>query len=297
MYDIYIDDMLLPINPEKITTKINGKNQTSTLINDGEVSILKKPGLTDISFDVLFPNSRYPFIHYADGVKTFHDSKYYLDKLETLMSGMIPFQFIVVRRFPTNKNIFSTNISCVLENYHVIDDAKEGFDIKVQITLKQYKPYSAKTFNVDVPSARAPIVVNAERGASTSSKKNKKNRGGKGGSGSGTKTYKVVIPGMSTISVTAASVQDAIIKVAGTWTGDIMVDGTTYYVVKGKITDKAAAKATAKVKKAISTVATGVKKTAQTISSVINKLTSIRKRTVISKAVTKNQSGKMKLTR
>lgn len=290
MYDIYIDDMLLPINPEKITMKINGKNETATLINDGEVSILKSPGLTDVSFNLLLPNQRYPFIHYSDKANTFHDAKYYLDKLKVLKEQKVAFQFIITRRFPRKTNsrgirIFNTNITCSLESFSIIDDAKNGFDIEVQIVMKQYKPYSTKTFHVEKPSPRAPIVVNPQRGASTSSGKNKKgksgSKGGKGGKGGGTKTYKVCIPGMSTLSIKASSVQEAIKKAAGTWTGDIMVDGKTYYVKKGVISEKAAKKTNppAAVKKVVDKVVTGVKKVVSTVKSVVSKVVSAVRKT------------------
>ena len=50
-YHFYLGNMLLPIAPEKFTLKINNANQTYTLINEGEINVLKTPGLTDIEFD------------------------------------------------------------------------------------------------------------------------------------------------------------------------------------------------------------------------------------------------------
>ena len=179
---------------------------------------------------------KYLHIHYADSSKTFHQAKHYLDKLEKLKTGKKAFQFIIVRQFPKKTEnrgikIFSTNITCSLENYQIIDDVKNGFDTEVRIVLKQYKPYSTKTFRVETPSPRAPVVVRPTRGASTSSGGKNTSSSGKssGGSSKGgtTKTYKVCIPGMSVLSIKASSVQDAIKKAAGTWTGDIMVDGKT----------------------------------------------------------------------
>ncbi len=315
MYDIYIDDILLPVNPEKITIKINGKNETATLINDGEVSILKSAGLTDITFTALFPNQLYPFAKYTETKpnsteKTFHKADYFLNKLEKLKKNKVAFQFIIVRAFPKKtKNrgikIFSTNITCSLENYSIIDDAKNGFDTEVQIVLKQYKPYSTKTFKVTKPAPTAPIVVKPERGASTSSGKNKKSGGSSGGKGGGgTKTYKVCIPGMSMLSIKASSVQDAIKKAAGTWTGEIQVDGKTYYVSKGVITQKPAKKTSvpSTVKKAVqkvaSTVSSGIKKVTSAITSVVKKITSaVRKPTTVVKPAQKSLGRTMRLTK
>ena len=43
-YRLYMDGILFPVTPSKITMKINGKNETVTLINEGEANILKRPG-------------------------------------------------------------------------------------------------------------------------------------------------------------------------------------------------------------------------------------------------------------
>ena len=58
MYDVYLDKMLCPIAPEKIQLKVNNKNKTLILIDDGEINVIKKAGLTDISFDLLFYSDR-----------------------------------------------------------------------------------------------------------------------------------------------------------------------------------------------------------------------------------------------
>ena len=50
MYDIYIDRMLIPVNPEKITISTKNKNETLSLIDSAEINILKTDGLRDISF-------------------------------------------------------------------------------------------------------------------------------------------------------------------------------------------------------------------------------------------------------
>ena len=44
-YRLYMDGILFPVTPSKITMKINGKNETVTLINEGEANILKSTRL------------------------------------------------------------------------------------------------------------------------------------------------------------------------------------------------------------------------------------------------------------
>lgn len=154
MYDVYLDKMLCPIAPGKIETKINNKNKTVTLINEGEVNLLKKAGLTEISFDLLLPNKEYPFAVYKSG---FRPAKYYMEQLERLKTSQSPFKFKVIRMFPDGEILFSTNIKVALENYTVTDDAKDGFDITVNVNLKQYKYYGTKTCNIQFASTKPKI--------------------------------------------------------------------------------------------------------------------------------------------
>ncbi len=43
-YLCYMDKMLLPIAPSKLQLKVNNQNKTLTLINEGEINILKSLG-------------------------------------------------------------------------------------------------------------------------------------------------------------------------------------------------------------------------------------------------------------
>ena len=79
MYELYLGAMLCPVTPSKINIKIKGQNKTMNLINESEINVLKKPGLSDIDFDLLLPNVKYPFAIYEDG---FQNAKYFLNIYE-----------------------------------------------------------------------------------------------------------------------------------------------------------------------------------------------------------------------
>lgn len=164
MYDVYLGTMLCPIAPEKVQLKINNKNKNLTLINEGEVNILKKSGLTEISFDLLLPNVKYPFAVYKSGFKT---ANHFLEILEHLKTNHNPFKFKVIRKFPNGKMLFNTNMKVSMESYSVSDDAKEGFDVVVNIKLKQYRDFGTKTCNIKFAKSKvAPkpkLVVKNKR--------------------------------------------------------------------------------------------------------------------------------------
>ena len=155
-YYMYLDGVLLPVTPSKIDMKIKGQNKTMTLINEAQINILKTPGLTDISFKAMFPAFKYPFAEYGG---EFVEPKYYLKKLEELQTAKKPFQFIVTRNSPVGKAFFHTNMSVSLESYDISEDVKEGFDIYVNIKLKQYKSYGAKTVVVTQTTTTATTTT------------------------------------------------------------------------------------------------------------------------------------------
>lgn len=155
MYDFYLDKILLPVAPSKLQVKIKNANKTINLINDGEINIIKKPGLSEVSFDILIPHVKYPFAVYKNGYK---DAKYFLGEIEKLKVNMKPFQFIVSRRKPNGTVLFDTNMKATLEEYTIKEDAGEGFDVIVTIKLKQYREYATKTMKITIKQYK-PIAV------------------------------------------------------------------------------------------------------------------------------------------
>lgn len=159
-YHFYLGKLLLPIAPSKMQMKINGQNKTFTLINDGEVNILKKAALTDIDFDILLPQVKYPFAIYKD---SFKKADYFLNELEQLKQNMQPFQFIVTRTAPSGEMFFNTNMKVSLEDYEIVEDAKNGFDVSVSISLKQYRDFGTKTCNITFPNTKPQVEVQNPR--------------------------------------------------------------------------------------------------------------------------------------
>ena len=144
-YEVYLGNVLCPIAPSKIQTKIKNQNKTMNLINDGEISILKTAGLTEISFDLLLPNVKYPFAVYKSG---FVNAKVFLDEFKKMKVEQKVFQFKVIRKFPNGNMLFDTDMRVSLEDYTIKEEAKQGFDIVVSIKLKQFKDYGTKPCKV-----------------------------------------------------------------------------------------------------------------------------------------------------
>ena len=140
-YIFYLDGILVPITPSSITTKINNKNKVVTLINDGDFNILKEEGLKEFTFDMCLPAYKYPF---ARGVLL--PINYYLNMLSFLKNLKKPFRFIVIREGAVGSSGYNTTMLVSLENYEIKEDAGNGRDVVVSITLKEYKNVKSTLF-------------------------------------------------------------------------------------------------------------------------------------------------------
>ncbi|MDR1755098.1 MAG: LysM peptidoglycan-binding domain-containing protein [Eubacterium sp.] len=144
MYDVYLDGIRLPVTPQAILTRNKNLNRVAMLLNEGEINIIKSPGLCSFSFSALVPQKEYPFALYPDGFK---GATFYLELLNRLKRGdkeksAKPFWFTVSRSGSAGNNEFlHTDVEVTLENYTIKEEADNGMDIIVEIELLQYTEF------------------------------------------------------------------------------------------------------------------------------------------------------------
>jgi hypothetical protein len=183
MYHFFLGLIQLPVPPSKMSIKISGKNKTIDLINEGEVNLIKSPGLTTISFSARLPNSSYPWANYDNSLLSaagnalgkrftgrnnlfsFKKAEFFLDKLENYKTTKQPFRFIVSRMGQGLNLLFSTNMLVTLESYTIEEDRRrDGQDVTVPLTLKQYRPFGTKTGTLTTDeNGNQKFVVNQTR--------------------------------------------------------------------------------------------------------------------------------------
>lgn len=157
-YACYLGGVELP-TPAKLTVKIKSKNKTLILLDEGEINFLRTPGLSEIVLPLTLPmltGSRSP--------------AYYLGVLERLKTSKSPTQFILVRVSPDGRTLYDTNMRVSVEDYNIVEDAKEGLDVSVDVNLKQWRSYGTKTVKVEQPAESIQVQtvsVEKERDAST----------------------------------------------------------------------------------------------------------------------------------
>lgn len=149
-HDVYIKDLLLPIAPEEITTSIKNKNEVVSLINGDDLNLIKKPGLTEFSFDMRLPSVNYPAVgqfisqdrvlDYLEKLKVKEEDKGKLEKEEEKV-----FQFIVIRHTPGLVNSVNKKVS--LEDYEIKESAEQAGDLIVSVKLKLYIPLKTQKMN------------------------------------------------------------------------------------------------------------------------------------------------------
>lgn len=157
-YTCYLNGVQWP-TPEKLTVKIKGQNKTLILLNEGEVNFLREPGLTEIVVPFTLPM--------LSGTRS---PEYYLGILEKLKTGKTTAWFKLVRLSPNGHTLYDTNMKVSVEDYNIVEDAKEGLDVSVDVNLKQWRSYGTKTITVEKPAAKeekATVSVTKERDAST----------------------------------------------------------------------------------------------------------------------------------
>lgn len=189
-YYMYIGKILFPVTPGKLSLKINNKNKTITLINEGEVNLIKTPGLTDITIDeLLLPAfQKYPFAGYFQltdekgkriaGDNKFHSADYYLEKLEKWKNNKKPVQFVMSRTTPDGKDLlWDTNFDVTIEDYEVIEDVERyGFDVAVKLSMKQYRYWGAKKLVIKKKSSKKKKSVSLLTAAKATKKKARKSK-------------------------------------------------------------------------------------------------------------------------
>lgn len=161
-YEVYLDDMRLPIPPQKIPIKYPGQNKTANLINGEEINLIKPLGLAEISLDFILPQARYPSAVW-DG----DNAEEILERLKELFEEGDSFEFIVIRDAPTGS--FDTNLDVTIEELKVSDDVKEGFDLTVSLSLKEYRSYGTKrmSFSLTGDASEEPPERSGEPEEST----------------------------------------------------------------------------------------------------------------------------------
>lgn len=152
MYEIYLDNILLPIAPEKIDVKATNMNKTYDLVNGSQYNFLKLKGLKTISFSALIPTVKYPFATYKNN--EFKEAKDFIEEFKNLENSKKPFKLKIIRGMP-----YDDNIKVSLEEFTINETFENLRDIVVDFTFKEFKELEVKEIK-NIETSERPNTIN-----------------------------------------------------------------------------------------------------------------------------------------
>lgn len=130
----------LPVNPEEIILSSSGSNETEEIVKLGEINLLREKKLTECTIEGFLP--AHPNAPYIVTSGRFEPPEFYLEFFEKIRAGKTPCRFIIS---DTEVNMLAS-----------IEDLEYGLkagdpDTHYTMTIKEYRPYSAKTVTIKSP--------------------------------------------------------------------------------------------------------------------------------------------------
>jgi len=140
-YRFYLDGILLPVAPGSVQIKYGNRLKKNELVSGKEIVLGYGDQVFEIAFSAVLPQTEYPFADYEGGFKKGGDI---LDDIKELKEKGTPFRFIIARKSPSGKKMFSTNVKAVFSELRVREDAADGTDIRADIKLTEYRNFAVK---------------------------------------------------------------------------------------------------------------------------------------------------------
>ena len=166
-YEFYFkigsDVLTLPITPSELKIKSGSNNKVVTLINEGDINIIKPTGLMEIEFEARFPMRQYPY------AREYREFTYYFNKFTSAKQNKQPVRFSVVRSNMSGKLTWGTGSNednlFSIEELETKENADNGDDVIVSFRLKQYKEYGVKT--IKLPESNPTTTSTSDTSRST----------------------------------------------------------------------------------------------------------------------------------
>lgn len=153
--EIYInvgkDRLRLPILPESFQLTVDNLNKVVNVSSIGDINLIGKSGLKEISFSSFFPAQDYYFNEYNNPDKPFQ----FISKLEKWRESGKPVRVIITKT--------KINLEMAIESfsYGERDGTK---DVYYTIEFKEYKRLKTKTVaKVKVPKPKRPVRKSKKR--------------------------------------------------------------------------------------------------------------------------------------
>ena len=131
----------LPVKPKDYTINVASKNTTVNVINIGDINLIGKTGLREITLSSFFPAKDYNFSNNSDRKTPLT----YVNKIEAWRTSGEPIRVIITGVL---------NMECTIESFGHGEQDATG-DIYYTLALKEYKKVATKKATVSVSAVKA----------------------------------------------------------------------------------------------------------------------------------------------
>lgn len=149
----------LPVNPEKLKIQIPGNNSTENVIALGEVSLLKLPKLSTLSFESFIPTINTGA--YVQKDATIYSQQFYIDAFKAISNEKVPVNFVV--------SGLGVNMQVSVEDFSYWWEGSDP-DMYYSVSLKEYKNAAVKTVTLKKASSGKGSKVSEKKKRANSSK-------------------------------------------------------------------------------------------------------------------------------
>lgn len=160
MYHMFLimnnKDYEIPVLPESLTVKSPGKNETATIVKLGDVNILRKKGLREITWESHFPANDAPYVTGRNVLAPIE----YVRAIQEARDAEKPIRFLIIG---TDLDI---NILMGIEDFTYEEYGGEVGDIYYVLKLREWKEYSAKRISLPAPAVKVAVVAPVARSGS-----------------------------------------------------------------------------------------------------------------------------------
>lgn len=138
---LYLSDMTaeLPVMPDKLTVKRSLDSAEKTVLELGNVNVLKGAKLRQISFSSFFPAQRIPAVSARQAI---HEPMWYVRKFRAMMESRRPLRFIMLGADLDINTLMSVESFEYSESYGAVGD------IDYKLTLKEWVDYSPRRVTI-----------------------------------------------------------------------------------------------------------------------------------------------------
>lgn len=160
MYHMFLimnnKDYEIPVLPESLTVKSPGKNETATIVKLGDVNILRKKGLREMTWESHFPANDAPYVTGRNALAPIE----YVRAIQEARDAEKPIRFLIIG---TDLDI---NILMGIEDFTYEEYGGEVGDIYYVLKLREWKEYSAKRISLPAPAVKVAVVAPVARSGS-----------------------------------------------------------------------------------------------------------------------------------